>query len=210
MFTANSEHRTSWICTFGAMFLCASISSAQPADSSRLNSLAAGSWSLQFQLGSNFSLQSLDGMFFAKYHLSEHNAFRAGISFSGETASQEVPTSTLQTNKNLNLGIAIQYLHYFYTESDLSLYGGVGPRFFLNHSVYDYSLSSDRQTNWSLGIRVSVGVEWFVKRNISLLAEHAASLNYVRTVLNIASGSFVGERFQITPATVRLGVSLYI
>ena len=83
----------------------------------KTNSLEKGSWSLQFQISENFTLQSFQGsMISTKYHFTEKSALRTGLSISGRSSdiednieqdSDTVTTYINTDNNNYNYAVKI-------------------------------------------------------------------------------------------------------
>lgn len=184
----------------------ASTTSAQDDDSVKINSLVEGSWSLQFQIGENFSFRGFDGLFLAKYHPSQDYAFRGGFSLSAERNEISI---TEQVDKNWNFTIVFQYIRYLSPGSDLSLYGGIGPSFSLGYFSASSFSTTSKSSSWKAGVRGNIGVEWFVKHNIGLLAEHIGLLEYQRSVFESSTTRREQKRVAVVYSSARLGVSLY-
>jgi hypothetical protein len=85
--------------------------------------------------------------------------------------------------------LLMQYLHYLPSNFDLSLYGGAGPL---------VSISGYRSGGW------------FVKHNLSIMAEHSAGIVYEKTIMKQPGSRYTNSIFQNSPARDRLGISLYV
>lgn len=76
---------------------------ADDTDTTNVNGLRDGSWSLQFQIGEDFNLQSFEGSTIsAKYHLTENSALRFGLSISGRGDRSEPRAETIHTKTSHN------------------------------------------------------------------------------------------------------------
>ena len=109
--------------TLISLFLFGAFSTQAQEQAAEINSLKAGVWALQFGISSNFTLSSFQGTTIsAKYQTSTTNAWRAGITLNGSTASDtrlQVPTqpdtfarssSTNGSNSSESIVIKVQYL----------------------------------------------------------------------------------------------------
>ncbi len=150
-------------------------------------------WALQFHIASNFSITSFQGSLISlKRQFSEHSALRFGVSFGSNISnldadSRVFPADTIQSKNNmksngLTLGIVTQYICYSTIDEDIVAYYGAGPRLSIMHSKHDTeSLNNDQTTrtqSWGAGLNGVFGVEWFVKKNLSLSAEYTGSVDY--------------------------------
>jgi len=171
------------------------------------NSLKPGAWSLDFGIGSLFTLTSFQGTTLsAKYQTSTTNAWRAGITINGNTQSgaslqQPIPGDTISSTNSTNTSYAsetvllkVQYLWYTNSESIIHLYTGVGPVFGYGHSLnnqqsifHSGSPTTNTWTNqftntsnnsWSAGASAVLGVEYFPVKVFSLHAEYNNNLTY--------------------------------
>ena len=166
------------------------------------NSLEKGSWALQFQISHNFTLSSFQGSIIsAKRHFSKKRALRFGVSLNASISdidenAASFDSDTLQTlqdnqsNRDFeSINVTTQYLVYPTPNDRLSLFFGAGPIFGFSHNKSETERqiqnrinttlkSIDKTNQWSLGIDMVLGSEWFIKKNISLLAEYGASLKY--------------------------------
>ncbi|NIV16363.1 MAG: outer membrane beta-barrel protein, partial [Aliifodinibius sp.] len=166
------------------------------------SSLIEDSWSLQFRISQDFTLSSfLGGNLSAKKHFSNKSAIRFGVSLSGETSEEEMTeelrnlldkSSEDESEQDfVSLKISTQYLYYPNSHKPVNLFIGAGP--FLEYSILDLnqqmeitqndttgrSQEIDRSVDsWGLGVLFAIGVEWFMTRNLSLLAEYGTSFSY--------------------------------
>ncbi|MBL7960720.1 hypothetical protein JNL27_10835 [bacterium] len=190
-------------------------------------------WALQFHIGSNFSLSSFQGSLISlKRQFSEHSAFRFGVSFGSNISnldgeSRIFPVDTIQsknkTNSNgLTVGIVTQYIRYSPIDENIVAYYGAGPNLSIMHSKYDTeSLNNDQTTrtnSWGAGLNGVFGVEWFVKKNLSLSAEYAGSIDYnfshqKNTSKYIGGPTYINESnshgFNFGSNYVNFGLSVY-
>ncbi len=170
------------------------------------SALRAGSWSLQFGVGSNFTLTSFQGATIAaKYHLSGTSALRAGITVNGSNDQSTSLTTTdladtLSTSgsqdgssSQLSVSLNLQYLWYLNPDGLVHFYLALGPSVSYMHSASDRTGSTlntggnpavigftttSRSTDWAAGLRGGAGVEWFATRWLSIQAEYAYVVDY--------------------------------
>jgi hypothetical protein len=172
-------------------FLTAPVFAADNTDSEIQNSLAPGSWSLQFRITDNFQLSSFQGATIsAKRHFSEGRALRFGISLSGSVTDKEYRTTDQSSDSTTSevvigadenqqyLRFDAQYLIYPSPMKKLNLFFGAGPLFELSRS--EVSIFDQERVNkiWSIGLTTLLGVEWFATKRISILSEYASTLSY--------------------------------
>ena len=163
-------------------------------------------WALQFQVGNNFTLNSFQGSIISlKKTLSEKSALRIGVSFgTGVSANNQtmtrVPPDSNQDKRNydntiFDFNILSQYIKYLPLEDHVAGYYGIGPivgySFNKNKTKYEYLSAYNSYTSsgtittttktWNIGANAVFGVEWFVRKNMSMSAEYAASLIYSKS-----------------------------
>lgn len=158
-------------------------------------------WALQFQIGRDFTLNSFQGSIISiKKTLSDKSAVRIGVSFRTEIRNDEnkfnhIPADSVHNertydNSGFDLNVLSQYIKYLPIEDNIAAYYGIGPTFGYSFNKYKYedsdtygsSKSSSYGTTtaytWNVGANAVFGVEWFVRKNMSLSGEYGASLTY--------------------------------
>ncbi len=193
------------------------------------NSFQKHSWALQFAVGSNFTLQSFDGlMFSAKYHFSTKTAFRFGVGILGgsNNATQETFTGSVPLkNDNENIYLFGNYIIYPHPDTKFILFFGAGPRLSFKHSLRQNYYSdmpekvySTETTSWAAGLQFNLGIEWFAVKNLSLFGEYQAYGTYGKTYNNnllensagdLQSFKHVSNDWFFNGTTARLGLSVY-
>lgn len=124
------------------------------------NSLKDGVWALQFQIGSNFTLNSFQGTVISgKYHLSSVCAIRAGLSLGVdgskvETGNRYFLEDTLQrgsseeTSRNSqNFQLDVQYLQFVNSDEEIAFFFGCGPLISLSRTsreIMDFDIRNPR------------------------------------------------------------------
>jgi hypothetical protein len=214
---------------FAVLFLSIISVNAQQIDSTK-NSLQKHSWSLQFAIGSDFRLQSFQGLMVSlKYHFTVRSAVRFGIGFSGEQnighITNEYVNNSLYNYNNARIYTVCSYLLYFKPKSIINLYFGIGPRFSYSHSysMQDYTdpnsgRSKSESNAWRAGIQGTFGAEWFPANFISIFAEYLAYGVYGKTKYT-NSGNYPDgtpfyesdntENWEFNGTTAMMGLSVY-
>jgi hypothetical protein len=206
------------------------------------HSLKDGSWALQFCIGENFSLSSFEGMNLSvKKHLKSHHALRFGIDFGGDNIKltdaldDDVQSLSAEaTEKAHYLRLAAHYLFYPRSTKSIHVFFGTGPFFGLlmqNQESGAQDLDTDPSQedrvsemdldSWMLGASFIIGVEWFVKKEISLTAEYGTSFSYAHSRIDRVAEGLVDQdiilqttsrevsHYKFEANQVKLGVSVY-
>ena len=192
------------------------------------NSLQKHSWSMQFAVGSNFTLQSFDGLMLSlKYHFTKKSAVRFGIGFSGN--SQNGTESNTQgavdiKNNYQNIYFYSNYILYPSPGSKVNFYIGAGPRASYSHSLDEFlssstnTIYSDEYTSWATGLQLICGAEWFAVNWLSLFGEYLAYGTYGKTERKSYDYDYYGNHIRtksnsndwiFNGSTARLGLSVY-
>ncbi len=201
--------------------------------------LTDGAWALQFQIGSNFDLRSFEGTTISlKKFTGQSSAWRTGLSFDLRTQDDDesgyidttiIPVRTVDNN-SFSIDAVVQRIFYTAPRSKTAFFFGVGPTGGYHHAKLsqriDYTnggfASNERKENsWSAGLSTVMGVEWFLRRNLSLLAEYGMVIDYThnkRTTTSVtydlvrtqvSEQEIISKRFQFNDQAAKLGVSLY-
>jgi hypothetical protein len=237
--------------TFISLFLIillsfSQVTFSQTKDDSSKSSLNKGSWSLQFQISRNFTLDTFQGSnISAKRHFSPKHALRFGI---GLTASTQDFNRESQEDNNYHserkdevednytqIDINCYYIYYANPGKQINVYFGVGPlggysdfdrsqmgNQIIQDTLY-YDIQDSRKVNgYSIGIHGLIGVEWFVKKEISIHAEYGSAFSYVKedseiTAIRISSQNDEDKKtsktessnFEFHSSGVMFGISVY-
>lgn len=137
---------------------------------------------LQFAVGSNFSVHSLDGLMFAlKYNFTDKSAIRFGVEFVGSSNNeiQTTPYGTISSpNNSENISVNSSFLFNLKPETNFIIYYGMGPLFSFAHTLEGiYHITN----SWSAGLQFNIGAEWFAYKNLSFFAEYLAFGTYGKT-----------------------------
>jgi hypothetical protein len=154
------------------------------------DSIAEGSWALQFGISDDFTLTSFKGsVLSAQYHLSTATAIRVSlsgeISFYSTRGTHEDPD---RSNRQ-SFTVTSEYLFYSNPHKRVFFFWGLGPTVELYREYYtsqethstigSYSISkSEEYREWSIGPTVVAGVEWFAAAWFSLHAEYGVAATY--------------------------------
>lgn len=209
---------------------------SQQTDTNLINSLKKGSWSIQFQVGNNFNLNTFEDVSISlKTHLSSKLAVRFGASLNANMDDQTISYkeyyygytgSNIPVNRNsLSFSLLAKMLYYFNPKSRINVYAGLGPLGTYSHNYYeylytDYYLEYLHDDTWSAGLNAIAGCEFFPVKYLSLLAEYSVTGTYSKSsrkdnVKQLPYGAIVEYRyvestgFNFRGNTVRLGLSLY-
>ena len=206
------------------------------------HSLTDGAWALQFRIGEDFTLRSFEGMNLSvKKHLKSNHAVRFGIDFGGdniklmdELDNDSQSLSAQATEKAHFLRLSAHYLFYPRAAKSIEVFFGAGPFFgVLMHNAEsgsqdmntdplqeDRALEMDRDS-WTLGASFIIGVEWFVKKEISLTAEYGTSFSYTHSRIDRVEEGMVDQdansqttsseisHYKFEANQVKFGVSIY-
>lgn len=186
-------------------------------------------FALQFQITKNFTLGSFNGgTISAKYHFSNSNAVRLGITLNldsrDDNYSNFLRDSLTQKNyislSGSNIGINLQYLFYKQGTTDIWYYFGGGPfistNFYKNegHDRKGQNIYTKDNTT-SFGISFLFGVEWFVSKNFSLSAEYGLSIKSYKETYESKNSLYEklnkkdSKGTSLNYSSIRLGLSVY-
>jgi opacity protein-like surface antigen len=195
-------------------------------DSDDFNPLQKGSKALQFQITSNFTLNSFAGSAISyKHQVSHDRARRIGISLENSYFERETPESEMEFNENrldLSFGAEYTWMKYTNPESDAKFYYGYGPRVNARYDITEVLTGNriaERSRN-TLGLAAIgyAGVEWFFKSNMSLHAEYriSAQVNYFNEKIVVEENGTETDRIEnkvriinLNGEGVRFGLSVY-
>jgi len=190
-----------------------------------------GKFALQFQIDRNFSLSNFQGTIFSgKYHFSQRDAIRLGISIQladsdVETEVNRLDTTTVdnskQDDRRFDLTINSQYIHYMSVSDNIAFFGGIGPffRFFdqnterlITENGIDIKRESERN-GFSTGIDLILGVEWWFHKYMSLSAEYGLKFSYWSSDDKIKDDAIEvvskTNSFNITGNHINFGITVY-
>ena len=188
------------------------------------NSLASGSWSIQFAIDKDFDFISYEGATIsAKYHFSDKSAIRGGLSLRGSTEDSEsaliiIPAdSILKESKSdqnsVSVGLKTLFLFYPSPQKEVNVFLGAGPILTYSRDKKNEGGDSATRRSWAIGIAAAFGVEWFATKSISILSEYGGSFEYET---HLYKGKYDGreskteiDRFEMSTLSVKLGVSFY-
>ena len=204
------------------------------------NSLKKGKWALQFEIDSNFELRSFQGSTLSiKKHTADNRAYRLGLSFQfeisdGDLARPPYGPGNSPGDKDLiqqSYRLDLQKIYYADNSDAINLFFGLGPtvQYYYLNDKRDIRNDDDSYVNYehnknsafyagALGI---IGVEWFVNKDISLLAEYGTSIRFetitrenLRQLIqtNTQYNQYNSENTQgisVEPTNVKFGLSVY-
>ncbi len=202
-------------------------------DESGQGEMNRGDCALQFRISSNFTLKDFSGTLISfQRTLSNRNAIRWGLSLAGGFHKRKGDPEGHRTNtRRLTITVSMNYLWYSHIHHKIRLYYGGGPMvsFGYYHSkntqISDPGIAKKTISSVSgkVGVTGVAGVEWFVRPNISLIAEYVPELttSYGNTIRRFSSNDSGGKfktnlrtqksttNIHLGSAPVRFGVSVY-
>lgn len=203
----------------------------------------ANCYAIQFQVQENFKLTSFAGSTISlKRNLSETNSIRVGIGLYSDIGdrneeSKFYSSSISQNNisqdiSDFGLNLTALYLWNSIRKSHVSFYYGIGPSisysYFKNQNrneninsisveTYENTLT---QNVFGFGVTGVLGIEWYVKDNISLLGEYGIysgysiskqkTENYQSVSSTRTTGDVDTNGFTLQSLGVKLGISVYL
>ena len=190
-----------------------------------------GKFALQFQINDNFSLSDFQGAVISgKYHFSKRDAIRLGLEIILSDADSETKLNNLDTNQvdqsidetnNFGFTVNSQYIHYIRGTDNISLFGGIGPFFQYYKSTRNRkldvegieTLANSENKNYSFGIDLLVGVEWWFHKYMSLSAEYGLKFYYLYSKSTFEDDTKKGESkytaYNISGNHINFGITVY-
>ena len=219
--------------SFSVVVFSKGITFSQDTNRINYNCLADKKWSLVFEagtiFGSNYSSNYKSFLLTGKYHLDKSNAVRLFIGTYGNTSEGEASGISSYGNmiekssKNFDLEGGLQYVRYLNADSKVKVYFCFGPYVKYNYhysygeemNVYEYDERID--DTWGIGCSASLGVEYFILDNISLVGEYSANGTIGKSQSTYNSLSVYGIQFlridtdksEFEFNKMRLGFSVY-
>jgi hypothetical protein len=186
------------------LFAGTALADTPPAsESTRKNSLAPGSWAIQFQVADDIGLRPFNGMSVSlKRHTSARSAFRLAVTLDlrsedGDSESADFQADEMkaaefgEASENSQSGrIDLLCLRYPAPMRGVNWFWGAGPLFRFSRVDHDekntetlnertLQMNSSRLTrSWGIGVLGTLGVEWFATHDVSFHAEYFASCEY--------------------------------
>lgn len=194
-----------------------------------------GAWAIQFGIGDNFRLTTLEGTSLAlKRHFSDKSCLRSTMDLgvrNRDSTDDPVPTRTDEHDFNqVSINLVLLYQRYFSMDGRTAMYFGAGPSWGYNTTDQN-DVSTDTATDttrtasfesemdqWSLGGSVLLGAEWFASHTISLHCEYLGSFRYTSSEATNRSSQFDGSTsstessstsWMVSQGDVRFGLSVY-
>lgn len=197
------------------LLVCLGLLNPSFGQDSTQNSLKRGKFALQFQLDGNFTLKPFqETSFSGKYLITDLSAIRAGIQFSNSVdVESKIDDKDTTKQSSLNIKINAQYIYYLSVVDDICLYTGSGLSY--GRDLYTNGSYYEEQDSWSIGLSGIIGMEWFVKKNISLSGEYSLVLNYYDNYYKGPDRNQIIERHikKVSLSSYnqfKIGVSLYL
>lgn len=223
--------------------IAACLSSLAPAvclaDKDPANSIASGSFSVQFlTFGGGYQQPFSNSGIFMKVHMSDRSALRAGTTFSLDEESATNPLSAASrlkaSDRNYSFMVSSEYEYFADETGPVTFFVGFGPYWSRTRSMYERTyIDSDtpnapfdyarlESKNWEVGGAATFGLEWFLKRKVSVLARVGASVGFGKrhqdeldeyydgSQLHEARSHFDSTTSRAGTSTAALGLSVYL
>lgn len=220
-----------------AIFFLTAFCFAQTKDlTTENNSLTKGSWAVQFQVGSNFTLSSFENVIISlKTHFSPKLALRFGVGVNAyyndrlfdfiENYNTYTGSNIPLNNNDLRITLLAKMLYYFNPKSTINIFAGLGPIGTYSNSRSEYFQIEGRKTyrtyySWDAGLNGVLGCEYFPLHFLSIFAEYSVSATYGESTEKVYSENYYTKEVRdyykyetknliFTGNTVRMGLSLY-
>jgi len=210
---------------------------ADPVYDHAISAHREGRWSMQFEIGPDFQLQSFEGAGLAVTKNTSHSkAWRFGVNLSGDLLSNDqsrtsttdstIFESTSPTQSADRAAVAFDVLRLIRYQSDrrIGLQLGFGPTIRLsrfNTHVGEAPGGAEfesRTSNSSYGLLGRLGAEVFLARALSVSAHYGAFAGYVQQTetfhFSLGTQTDVIERQQrdwlLSSQGVTMGISVYL
>ena len=209
------------VCLFGTVvFILQLIPSIPTYAQSSGDDAIDDSWALQFQVTENFTLGSFQGpLLSAKRQYDPRRAFRFGIGLRArinQQSRENDPSEIESDGSRQSLLVQAQWVRYPVAEGPVRAYWGIGPvvdffRRVENESTTEVGDSRLMIEGGAIGL---LGAEWFVRPQISLIAEYRAGLTYTWRQQKQTAGGTETNRLRTSELSlgsrgVLFGVSVY-
>lgn len=195
-------------------------------------SLIDGKSALLFEIIGDFDLTSFEGANLSyKHHYTDNRAYRIGVSVGLSNENRDEDGSGTRWREDQvsrsSISLTALKLHYRNMYDRGSFYWGLGPRIGYSHEKHTYETpewDDDYSTEYSYdranaGFAGVLGVEWFIAREFSLLAQYGTVLEYGWS-RNEETRAYEDERpdyfnnqerstLELRADVVRFGLSLY-
>jgi hypothetical protein len=195
-------------------------------------SLIDGKSALLFEVVGDFDLTAFEGANLSyKHHYTDNRAYRigVGVSLSHESRDEDgsVHHRTEYEVSRSSVSLTALKLYYRGVQNRGSVYWGVGPRIgyardkntYETPDWYDDATTEYTHDRANAGVACVLGVEWFLAREFSLLAQYGTVLEYSwskdeetrKDQVERPDYSFNQERstVELRADVVRFGLSLY-
>lgn len=209
--------------------------------------------SLQFKITSFLRLDSFQGsMISAKYHFSNKFAFRFGVFINNDFSDSRTfdhkllssddiliieESQEFRDNPYYSYSIRSQFLYYTNPKKNIKCYLGIGPYFRFSKKEKISNRGSEREydslyidgydrrvdSESGIGFSTSLGVEYFIIKNISLLLEYSHLLyKYSEGTITERTNSYSSGKYEestsdtsetgwrLTSDYVKFGLSVYL
>lgn len=180
-------------------------------------------WALQFAINPNLDVASFSGSTLSiKRQFSSTQSLRVGLTLEGrfEDRTEENPQRATRPTEDeqdfQSYRIEGLYISHIAGGNDIHAYTGIGP--FVSFASTDQSSSAQNEERdedlFRLGAVGVLGVEWFLRSNLSVTAEYGFDVAYSRMTLDRSEGGTAvvdreEDRFSFGGRGATVGVSVY-
>ncbi|RPH89533.1 MAG: hypothetical protein EHM72_04615 [Calditrichaeota bacterium] len=138
-------------------------------------------YALSFGIGDNFQLGKFAGQIAAKKIINEASQIRIFLSpnFSNEQKDEDEPKLE-ESGSSYSFAIGADYMKILAVHNNIQVFAGPGASLSFGSRKMEAKLSNAEQTasNFGMGIRGVLGVEWLVTKQIGIHSEYALTGAY--------------------------------
>ncbi len=183
-----------------------------------------------FQVNDFLRFSGFDGAAFSgEYFFTEKSGLRIGVStayLNSDVSTSSFVNDTLQYSNPGNgdrtkIGVSAIFVRNLIEKNNLSFFAGAGISYWYNKSNSENIDWTGKENNDSslnaFGFPFVAGVEWFVKKNISLSLEYGVSFNYKReertqtriSDSNTVRNNSVNKSYELDTESIKMGLAFY-
>lgn len=188
-----------------------------------------------FGIDNDLYIESFLGTAFSgKWHHDKNTAVRMGVSITCDLSNRETDSRsqvisdqnfTKNESYDYSISTTIEYLKYLPSESRVLFFWGIGPQityrrsdsrlFYRNYEDFPWKITNDTNIKkWNLGIHTTIGIECFIAKNVSLMAEYGLSMfyGYSKSWSRYSTSLTSNKEYnlKILADSKKLGVSFYL
>ncbi len=174
-------------------------------------------FAILFQVEDLLEITSLyNGVLSVKYLFKNADQLRLSISFGlSKYESDNTLFSKEINDKTYHFSTYAQYLFSITSYYDFLLFTGGGPFFgYYYQDVFSLESGNNLSIGYrkfiDFGISFIIGIEWFLRKNLSLSIESGFALSYLKeSKYSSTSNDYIDQHYNIKESGTRLGIALY-